>query len=227
MFSHKCSLRICACVRIAGDTALCKNIHESVSRQIRKNFAKSKWRVNYVYSSFLSVVLALNLCYMLHWDSCINRLPVLKMNHWVETPVPSYGWKLSSKLLENLTVFCIELEVWAEAASNHKEFLQRRTEHRVEIQPELIRWRVAGEGKQGQAGSWSLQGNQAEHTHTHTGEPQKSHMTGSGQRYKIKQETQQTVIYNSKSFGIVSSLIPLNGIWSVYIPEWFVAVWSH
>ncbi|KAJ0056839.1 hypothetical protein NL108_000612, partial [Boleophthalmus pectinirostris] len=30
--------------RIAGDTALCKNIHESVSRQMRKNFAKSKWR---------------------------------------------------------------------------------------------------------------------------------------------------------------------------------------
>ncbi|XP_027007294.1 calcium/calmodulin-dependent protein kinase type 1D isoform X1 [Tachysurus fulvidraco] len=29
---------------IAGDTALCKNIHESVSRQMRKNFAKSKWR---------------------------------------------------------------------------------------------------------------------------------------------------------------------------------------
>ncbi|XP_063782952.1 calcium/calmodulin-dependent protein kinase type 1D isoform X2 [Pseudophryne corroboree] len=29
---------------IAGDTALCKNIHESVSAQIRKNFAKSKWR---------------------------------------------------------------------------------------------------------------------------------------------------------------------------------------
>ncbi|KAG7454593.1 hypothetical protein MATL_G00261450 [Megalops atlanticus] len=29
---------------IAGDTALSKNIHESVSRQMRKNFAKSKWR---------------------------------------------------------------------------------------------------------------------------------------------------------------------------------------
>lgn len=29
---------------ISGDTALCKNIHESVSRQIKKNFAKSKWR---------------------------------------------------------------------------------------------------------------------------------------------------------------------------------------
>ncbi|XP_067861184.1 calcium/calmodulin-dependent protein kinase type 1D [Heptranchias perlo] len=29
---------------IVGDTALHKNIHESVSAQIRKNFAKSKWR---------------------------------------------------------------------------------------------------------------------------------------------------------------------------------------
>ncbi|XP_061922334.1 calcium/calmodulin-dependent protein kinase type 1D isoform X2 [Entelurus aequoreus] len=29
---------------ISGDTALCKNIHESVSRQMKKNFAKSKWR---------------------------------------------------------------------------------------------------------------------------------------------------------------------------------------
>lgn len=34
------------CFRIAGDTALSKNIHESVSAQIRKNFAKSKWRVS-------------------------------------------------------------------------------------------------------------------------------------------------------------------------------------
>lgn len=34
--------------RIAGDTALCKNIHESVSRQMRKNFAKSKWRVSVI-----------------------------------------------------------------------------------------------------------------------------------------------------------------------------------
>uniref|UniRef100_A0A8C9L6L1 Calcium/calmodulin dependent protein kinase ID n=1 Tax=Pavo cristatus TaxID=9049 RepID=A0A8C9L6L1_PAVCR len=32
---------------IAGDTALNKNIHESVSAQIRKNFAKSKWRVRH------------------------------------------------------------------------------------------------------------------------------------------------------------------------------------
>ncbi|KAG5275255.1 hypothetical protein AALO_G00145360 [Alosa alosa] len=30
--------------RIAGDTALDKNIHESVSAQIKKNFAKSKWK---------------------------------------------------------------------------------------------------------------------------------------------------------------------------------------
>lgn len=41
---------VCLCVRIAGDTALCKNIHESVSRQIKKNFAKSKWRVSAVCS---------------------------------------------------------------------------------------------------------------------------------------------------------------------------------
>lgn len=48
-------MSVCVCVRIAGDTALCKNIHESVSRQIRKNFAKSKWRVN-IYRSLFSVV---------------------------------------------------------------------------------------------------------------------------------------------------------------------------
>lgn len=35
-----------ALFRIAGDTALCKNIHESVSRQMKKNFAKAKWRVS-------------------------------------------------------------------------------------------------------------------------------------------------------------------------------------
>lgn len=37
---------LCLGFRIAGDTALSKNIHESVSAQIRKNFAKSKWRVS-------------------------------------------------------------------------------------------------------------------------------------------------------------------------------------
>ena len=37
---------LCVGFRIAGDTALSKNIHESVSAQIRKNFAKSKWRVS-------------------------------------------------------------------------------------------------------------------------------------------------------------------------------------
>lgn len=31
--------------RISGDTALDRNIHESVSAQIKKNFAKSKWKV--------------------------------------------------------------------------------------------------------------------------------------------------------------------------------------
>uniref|UniRef100_A0A4W3J4H1 Calcium/calmodulin-dependent protein kinase 1Da n=1 Tax=Callorhinchus milii TaxID=7868 RepID=A0A4W3J4H1_CALMI len=38
------SLSLSLSRRIAGDTALNKNIHESVSAQIRKNFAKSKWR---------------------------------------------------------------------------------------------------------------------------------------------------------------------------------------
>nr|XP_021328061.1 calcium/calmodulin-dependent protein kinase type 1-like isoform X3 [Danio rerio] len=37
---HECVLYF----RIAGDTALDKNIHESVSAQIKKNFAKSKWK---------------------------------------------------------------------------------------------------------------------------------------------------------------------------------------
>lgn len=37
-------------VRIAGDTALDKNIHESVSAQIKKNFAKSKWKVSQISS---------------------------------------------------------------------------------------------------------------------------------------------------------------------------------
>lgn len=39
-------LLICLFVRIAGDTALDKNIHESVSAQIKKNFAKSKWKAS-------------------------------------------------------------------------------------------------------------------------------------------------------------------------------------
>lgn len=49
--------------RIAGDTALCKNIHESVSRQMKKNFAKAKWRVSgHFLSSFLQK-------YILHWTA--------------------------------------------------------------------------------------------------------------------------------------------------------------
>jgi hypothetical protein len=43
---------LCLCFRIAGDTALNKNIHESVSAQIRKNFAKSKWRVSPEFAKF-------------------------------------------------------------------------------------------------------------------------------------------------------------------------------
>lgn len=32
--------------RISGNTALEKDIHASVSEQIRKNFAKTKWKVS-------------------------------------------------------------------------------------------------------------------------------------------------------------------------------------
>lgn len=35
-------------VRIAGDTALDRNIHESISAQIKKNFAKLKWKASLV-----------------------------------------------------------------------------------------------------------------------------------------------------------------------------------
>lgn len=45
----------CFVFRIAGDTALCKNIHESVSRQMRKNFAKSKWRVRLRFSQLFNI----------------------------------------------------------------------------------------------------------------------------------------------------------------------------
>lgn len=58
VLTENVSVLVCACARIAGDTALCKNIHESVSRQIKKNFAKSKWRVNIVYCSLFSADLA-------------------------------------------------------------------------------------------------------------------------------------------------------------------------
>lgn len=48
----KCSPSL-LCVRIAGDTALDKNIHESVSAQIKKNFAKSKWKVSHGWIHFV------------------------------------------------------------------------------------------------------------------------------------------------------------------------------
>lgn len=48
--------------RIAGDTALDKNIHESVSAQIKKNFAKSKWKVRH----FLNLSLIIFDCICLY-----------------------------------------------------------------------------------------------------------------------------------------------------------------
>uniref|UniRef100_A0A3P8ZP81 Calcium/calmodulin-dependent protein kinase 1Db n=1 Tax=Esox lucius TaxID=8010 RepID=A0A3P8ZP81_ESOLU len=59
---------------IAGDTALCKNIHESVSRQMRKNFAKSKWRVGSVCTALREFV----------YESvfCFSPQPAWEWNRW-------------------------------------------------------------------------------------------------------------------------------------------------
>uniref|UniRef100_A0A8C6UCU3 Calcium/calmodulin-dependent protein kinase 1Da n=1 Tax=Neogobius melanostomus TaxID=47308 RepID=A0A8C6UCU3_9GOBI len=76
---------------IAGDTALCKNIHESVSRQMRKNFAKSKWRVKFVF-------VLLHIMFV-NYDSCkimlrlnlsrnLRCLPVKKEPH------PGVEWQV-------------------------------------------------------------------------------------------------------------------------------------
>uniref|UniRef100_A0A7N6ALW3 Protein kinase domain-containing protein n=1 Tax=Anabas testudineus TaxID=64144 RepID=A0A7N6ALW3_ANATE len=71
---------------IAGDTALCKNIHESVSRQIRKNFAKSKWRVSFVYCSLFSAVLALLQQTVVLLQHKSSNHCFYKMNHTVVKP---------------------------------------------------------------------------------------------------------------------------------------------
>ncbi|KTG41275.1 hypothetical protein cypCar_00031079, partial [Cyprinus carpio] len=42
---------------ISGDTALDRNIHESVSAQIKKNFAKSKWKVPRVGTAVEAVLI--------------------------------------------------------------------------------------------------------------------------------------------------------------------------
>ena len=42
--------------RISGNTALNKNIHASVSEQMKKRFAKSKWKVNRIYRCIIYVM---------------------------------------------------------------------------------------------------------------------------------------------------------------------------
>ena len=42
---HDKSNYLFARIRICGDTASDRNIHSSVSEQLKKNFAKSKWKV--------------------------------------------------------------------------------------------------------------------------------------------------------------------------------------
>lgn len=38
----------CYCNRISGNAASTKNIHSSIAEQLKKNFAKSRWRVRYI-----------------------------------------------------------------------------------------------------------------------------------------------------------------------------------
>ncbi|KAK5849106.1 hypothetical protein PBY51_008774 [Eleginops maclovinus] len=60
---------------IAGDTALCKNIHESVSRQIRKNFAKSKWRQAFNATAVVRHMRRLQLCSSMGSSMDASNLP--------------------------------------------------------------------------------------------------------------------------------------------------------
>lgn len=67
------TLTVCVCsfvcfVRIAGDTALDKNIHESISAQIKKNFAKSKWKASPVCELRCSSLL--HVCHNKAWRFC-------------------------------------------------------------------------------------------------------------------------------------------------------------
>lgn len=56
-------------VRIAGDTALDKNIHESVSAQIKKNFAKSKWKASQISSlSWMHFDVLMSMIYMVYFS---------------------------------------------------------------------------------------------------------------------------------------------------------------
>ncbi|XP_063052619.1 calcium/calmodulin-dependent protein kinase 1Db isoform X1 [Engraulis encrasicolus] len=64
---------------IAGDTALSKNIHESVSRQMKKNFAKSKWRQAFNATAVIRHMRRL------HLSSSLNH-SVDATGHWLQSP---------------------------------------------------------------------------------------------------------------------------------------------
>ncbi|KAL2093546.1 hypothetical protein ACEWY4_010858 [Coilia grayii] len=66
---------------IAGDTALSKNIHESVSRQMKKNFAKSKWRQAFNATAVIRHMRRL------HLSSSLNH-SVDTTAHWLQNQTP-------------------------------------------------------------------------------------------------------------------------------------------
>ena len=74
--SNACKLtNSCWPCRICGDTALDKNIHESVSAQIKKNFAKSKWKVSASIES-QSILLKKQNEYWQEWEHILYTFAV-------------------------------------------------------------------------------------------------------------------------------------------------------
>lgn len=55
--------------RISGNAASNKNIHGTVSEQLKKNFAKSRWKVK--KSSEIIYLIYLHLCYVFNFSKLI------------------------------------------------------------------------------------------------------------------------------------------------------------
>ncbi|XP_029016288.1 calcium/calmodulin-dependent protein kinase type 1D [Betta splendens] len=76
---------------IAGDTALCKNIHESVSRQIKKNFAKSKWRQAFNATAVVRHMRRLQLGSSMGSSVNASNPPAGPGQTQMQTPTPTQG----------------------------------------------------------------------------------------------------------------------------------------
>ncbi|XP_069592528.1 calcium/calmodulin-dependent protein kinase type 1 isoform X3 [Ranitomeya imitator] len=99
---------------IAGDTALDKNIHESVSEQIRKNFAKSRWKQAFNATAVVRHMRKLQLGTSQEGPGqttptspCHGNLLVPGDNHEVKPEIRGRQTKAQNSEREN--VFCINL----------------------------------------------------------------------------------------------------------------------